>query len=186
MGLQSTSFYCFSYFCALSRYERHSTEDIQRGSNQPCHMLKNGAENYQSLLTSLCAFPWAHLSACLSTPLSTCPQPSYQFPFTFKPSGDEDFARFLNHGLWLSSSSRTVTGQTSPGPAGEGVGWLVRLRVYGHLDGVGPMGLSIVLGWQQLAWNDTGALVCEHSVEAQERLLTAVYFWWCSGWGEGS
>lgn len=108
MGCKVLHFIAFPYFCALSRYERHSTEDIQRGSNQPCHMLKNGAENYQSLLTSLCAFPGLTLSACLSTPLSTCPQPSYQFPFTFRSSGMKTLRAFLIMGCGFSSSSENL------------------------------------------------------------------------------
>lgn len=94
MGCKVLHFIAFPYFCTLSRYKRHSTEDTQRGSNQPCHVLKNGAENYQS---------WP-----LSTPLSTCPQPSYQFPFTFRSSGMKTLRAFLIMGCGFSSSSENL------------------------------------------------------------------------------
>lgn len=75
---------------------------------------------------------------------------------------DEDFARFLNHGLWLQlflgELAFARVKHLLARDAGEGEVGRVRLVAHGHLDGVGVDGArSIAVGWQQLAWSH-GAL----------------------------
>ena len=108
MGCKALHFIAFPYIYALSRYERRSSEDTQRGSNLPRHMPRNGIRNHKSLFTSLCDFPGVTLLICLLIPLSTCPQPNYQFQFTFRSSGMKTLRAFLIMGCGFSSSSENL------------------------------------------------------------------------------
>lgn len=93
---------------------------------------------------------------------------------------DEDFACFLNHGLRLQFFLRelafTRVKHFLARDAGEGKICRVRLITHRDLDGIRINGTRcIAVCWQQLTWNNTGALIHEHSRQTQE---TAT--WWCS------
>lgn len=110
----------------------------------------------------------ASLDPALHLPTAWLPVPVY-----LQVVRDEDFARFLNHGLWLQlflgELAFARVKHLLAGDAGEGEVGRVRLVAHRHLDGVGVNGArSIAVGWQQLAWNSTGALVREPSMGAQE------------------